>query len=165
MLGGTEKVQVFMNSKDVKDFQIKYNEEWMHKGVEYMYPNYSSTQSMSQLLTDFAKGKILSKSSTEYLTKIMLGTSTGTNKLKEQLPKGTLVAHKTGSSGSENNLTVAENDAGIITLPNGKRYAITVFVKDSTESWETNCKLISDASKVVWDYFNQQQKGFFFHLK
>lgn len=165
MLGGTEKVQAFMNSKGVKDFQIKYNEEWMHKGVEYLYPNYSSTQSMSQLLSDFTKGKILSKSSTNYLMKIMLGTSTGTNKLKEQLPKGTLVAHKTGSSGNVGNLTIAENDAGIITLPNGKRYAITVFVKDSNESWETNCKLISDASKVVWDYFNQEQKGLFFHLK
>lgn len=155
LVGGPETVQKFMNSKGVKDFQIEYNEEWMHKGVEYLYPNYSSTKSMTQLLIDFNNGKILSKKSTDDLMKMMLGTSTGTNKLKEQLPKGTPVAHKTGASGKQDEVYVAENDAGIITLPNGKKYAITVFVKDSKETYDDNCKIISDVSKSVWDSLNK----------
>ncbi len=155
LIGGTETVQEFMNSKEVKDFQIKYNEEWMHKGAEYLYPNYTSTKSLTQLLIDFNNGKILSKESTNFLMKVMLETSTGTNKLKEQLPKGTPIAHKTGASGKNGKLTVAENDAGIITLSNEKKYAISVFVKDSQESDETNCKMISDISKTVWDFLNE----------
>lgn len=164
LIGGTETVQKFINSKGVKDFQIKYNEEWMHKGKEYLYPNYTTTQSLSSLYKKFYEEKIISPKSTDFLMKIMLGTTTGTNKLKEQLPKGVL-AHKTGSSGKDGNLTIAENDSGIVTLPNGKHYAITVFIKDSTEDEKVNCKMVSDISKIVWDYLNTQKQGFFFETK
>ncbi|MGU3377142.1 CGA/CIA family class A beta-lactamase [Chryseobacterium sp. M5A1_1a] len=157
LVGGTQAVQKFMDSKGVKDFQIKYTEHDM--GVnnwKSLYENYSSTNSAVQVLKKFYEGKLLSKKSTDYLTQIMLGTKTGMNKIVEQLPKGTSVAHKTGSSGKPDNiLTVAENDMGIITLPNGKHYAIAVFVSNSKESEAVNCKIISDISKAVWDNFNK----------
>ncbi|MFY1045622.1 CGA/CIA family class A beta-lactamase [Chryseobacterium sp. GP-SGM7] len=156
MIGGTQTVQKFMNSKGVKGFQIKVNEEEMHKDWKNQYKNYSTTQSAVNLLKTFYDGKLLSKKSTDYLMKIMLGTKTGTNKLIEQLPKNTPVAHKTGASGKyDNDLTVAENDMGMVTLPNGKHYAIAVFVNNSTETDDVNCKMISDISKIVWDYFNK----------
>ena len=154
-IGGTKEVQKFMNSKKVKDFQIKYNEQQMHQGAKFIYPNHTSTKSLSNLYKDFYNGKILSKKSTDYLYQILLKTTTGQNKLAEQLPKNT-VAHKTGSSGMDKNgLTIAENDSGIITLKNGKHYAITVFVNDSKESYETNCKMVSDISKAVFDFLNK----------
>lgn len=155
LIDGTETVQKFMNEKGVKNFQIKYNEEGMHKGKEYLYANYTTVASLNSLYKKFYEKKILSRKSTDFLMKIMLETSTGTNKLKEQLPKGIPIAHKTGSSGKEGSLTIAENDSGIITLSNGKHYAISVFVIDSTETEAVNCKMISDISKAVWDQFNQ----------
>ena len=83
---------------------------------------------------------------------VLYRTSTGLNKIVEQLPKSAKVAHKTGSSGKNNEgLTGAENDIAIITLPNGKTYAIAIFVSDSMETWEVNCKIISDISKVVFE--------------
>jgi len=155
LIGGPQTVQKFMDSKGVKGFQIKVNEDEMHKDWKNQYKNYSTTNSAVALLKKFYDGKILSKKSTDYLYNIMLNTSTGTNKLKEQLPKG-ITAHKTGSSGKyDNDLTVAENDMGIVTLPNGKHYAIAVFISNSTESDVVNCKVISDISKVVFDYFNK----------
>lgn len=156
MIGGTQTVQKFMDSKGVKGFQIKVNEDDMHKDWKNQYKNYSTTNSAVNLLKTFHDGKLLSKKSTDYLMKIILGTKTGTNKLVEQLPKNTPVAHKTGSSGKyDNDLTVAENDMGIVTLPNGKHYAIAVFVNNSTETDEVNCRMVSDISKIVWDYFNK----------
>ncbi|WP_312343885.1 class A beta-lactamase, subclass A2 [Chryseobacterium binzhouense] len=154
LIGGTETVQKLMDSKGVKNFQIKNNEEQMHKGIQYLYENYTTPNSLAQLYKDFYQGKILSEKSTEYLYNIMLNTETGTNKLKEQLPKK-VIAHKTGSSGKTENLTVAENDSGIVTLPNGNHYSIVVFISDSTESEVVNCKMVSDISKTVWDYFNK----------
>lgn len=154
LIGGTETVQKFMDSKGVKNFQIKNNEEQMHKGIQYLYENYTTPHSLAQLYKDFYQGKILSEKSTEYLYNIMLNTETGTNKLKEQLPQK-VVAHKTGSSGKTGNLTVAENDSGIVTLPNGNHYSIVVFISDSTEPEKVNCQMISDISKTVWDYFNK----------
>lgn len=156
LLGGTQVVQKFMNAKGVKNFQIKYNEEAMHKDWNAQYENYTTMNSAVDVLKKFYDGKLLSKKSTDYLMKVMLSTSTGTNKLIEQLPKDTPVARKTGSSGKNNaGLTGAENEIAIITLPNGKHYAIAVFVSNSTETTEVNCRMISDISKTVWDYFNK----------
>lgn len=156
LLGGTKTVQKFMDSKGVKGFQIKYNEADMHKEWNAQYENYSTAKSAVDVLKKFYDGKLLSKKSTDYLMKVMLSTSTGINKLIEQLPKNTPVARKTGASGKNNaGLTGAENEIAIVTLPNGKHYAIAVFVSNSTETGEVNCKMISDISKTVWDYFNK----------
>lgn len=156
LLGGTQTVQKFMDSKGVKGFQIKYNEEAMHKDWNVQYENYSTMSSATDVLKKFYDGKLLSKKSTDYLMQVMLSTSTGLNKLIEQLPKNTPVARKTGASGkNKEGLTGAENEIAIITLPNGKHYAIAVFVSNSMETDAVNCKMISDISKTVWDYFNK----------
>ncbi len=156
LLGGTQTVQKFMDSKGVKGFQIKYNEEDMHKDWNVQYENYSTTKSAVDVLKKFYDGKLLSKKSTDYLMKVLWSTSTGLNKIVEQLPKNTPVARKTGSSGKNNaGLTGAENEIGIITLPNGKHYALAVFVSNSTETDAVNCRMISDISREVWEYFNK----------
>ncbi|MCQ9634044.1 CGA/CIA family class A beta-lactamase [Chryseobacterium sp. WG23] len=156
LLGGTQTVQKFMDSKGIKGFQIKYNEAEMHKNWNVQYENYSTPNSAVDVLKKFYDGKLLSKKSTDYLMKVMLSTSTGLNKMVEQLPKNTPVARKTGASGkNKEGLTGAENEIGIITLPNGKHYALAVFVSNSMETDAVNCKIISDISKEVWDHFNK----------
>ena len=57
---------------------------------------------------------------------------------------------------NEKGLTAAENDIGIVTLPGGKSYALSIFVSDSMESAETNTKMIADISKIVFDYFSKK---------
>jgi beta-lactamase class A len=152
LIGGPKVVHDFLISKGAKDTQIVYNEELMQSAWKNQYENYTIMKSATRLLKDFYKGKILSKKSTEFLLTVMYRTSTGLNKIVEQLPKYAKVAHKTGSSGKNDaGLTGAENDIAIITLPNGKTYAIAIFVSDSMETWEVNCKMISDISKVVFE--------------
>ena len=152
LIGGPKVVNDYIVSKGVKNTQIVYNEELMQSEWKNQYENYTTMKSATKLLKDFYKGKILSKKSTEFLLAVMYRTSTGLNKIVEQLPKYAKVAHKTGSSGKNDaGLTGAENDISIITLPNGKTYAIAIFVCDSMETWEVNCKMISDISKVVFE--------------
>ena len=68
------------------------------------------------------------------------------------LPEGTIVAHKTGSSGeNENGLAAATNDIGIVTLPNGKHFIITVFLSDSRADENTRYNIIAEIAKAVWD--------------
>jgi beta-lactamase class A len=84
----------------------------------------------------------------------MTETATGKKRIKGQLPEGTVVGHKTGSSGTnEKGITAAVNNIGIVSLPNGKHFSISVFVSNSIEKLETNEKIIADISKLAWDYF------------
>lgn len=71
------------------------------------------------------------------------------------MPIETIVAHKTGWSGKhkETGITAALNDIGIVFLPNGDYFAISVFVTQSEENYETNEKIIADISKLAWNYF------------
>lgn len=155
LIGGPRTVQKFMNAKGVHDFQIKYNEEQMHNSWEFQFENYTTSASLTDILDKFYHRKILSASSTKWLMKTMLNTTTGTNKLKAGLPENTPIAHKTGSSGkNKNGITAAENDMGIITLPNGKHYAIAVLVSNTSQSETENCRTTENISQAVWDFLN-----------
>ena len=152
LIGGTETVQKFINSKGVRNFTIKVNEEQMHQGFEFMYLNTTTANSANQLLKDFRDKKIVSKTSTDFLMTTMQKKTTRKKKIVAQLPESVPVAHKTGSSGkNEKGLTIAENDIGIVTLPGGKSYALSIFVSDSMESAETNTKMIADISQIVFE--------------
>lgn len=156
LIGGAPTVQKFIDKFGIKDFSIKFNEEEMHKVTDLQYQNYTTTNSLNQVFKKFYDGKMLSKESTDFLMQTLIETNTGKNRLVAQLPENTIVAHKTGTSFTEDGLTAATNDAGIVTLPNGKHYAISVFVSDSKENEETNEKIIADISKVVFDYFSKK---------
>src|SRR5579872_7538592 len=83
----------------------------------------ASPDAMTALLAKFERGEALKPVSTELLRDLMERSATGPNRLKGQLPAGTVVAHKTGTWGD-----AAMNDVGIITLPGGKGHvAIAVF--------------------------------------
>ena len=88
----------------------------------------------------------------------MKATQTGKNRLRGQLPENTVLAHKTGWSGTNKStgITAAVNNIGIIFLPNGKYFIISVFVTESKETLETNEQIISDIGKAAWDYFISQ---------
>lgn len=52
--------------------------------------------------------------------------STRTVRLKGDLPNGTHVAHKSGTSGVDNGVAYATNDIGLITLAHGQQRRGTV---------------------------------------
>ncbi|MCX2453831.1 class A beta-lactamase, subclass A2 [Pedobacter sp. PLR] len=159
LLGGPKPINDYIHSLGIKDVAIKANEEEMHKEWNVQFSNWSTPKAITDLLVKFYTKNLLSKESFNFLWTTMVETSTGVNRLKGQLPKGTIVGHKTGTSDTNKaGITSAINDMGIIRLPNGKHYAIAVFVCNTKENEATNEKIISDISKLVWDYFNKKSK-------
>jgi beta-lactamase class A len=154
LIGGTGVANDFIQKQGIKDISIVATEAEMGKDYNIQFKNWTTPIAAVQILKEFYQNKIISESNTNFLYKIMVETTTGTNRLKGQLPEGTKVAHKTGSSGSEDNITAAFNDIGIVTLPNGKHYAIAVFITNSKENDEINASIIAEISKAVWEYFN-----------
>ncbi|WP_316839120.1 class A beta-lactamase, subclass A2 [Pedobacter gandavensis] len=159
LLGGPKPINDYIHSLGVKDVSIKANEEEMHKEWNVQFSNWSTPKAITDLLVKFYTKNVLSKDSFNFLWNTMVETTTGVNRIKGQLPKGTIVGHKTGTSDTNKaGVTAAINDAGIVRLPNGKHYAIAVFVCDTKENEATNDKIISDISKLAWDYFSQKGK-------
>ena len=70
------------------------------------------------------------------------------------LPAGTPVAHKTGTSGTnDKGLSAATNDVGIIILPNGQHLAVAVFITDSYDPVTTRELAIARIAKAAYDEF------------
>ena len=154
LIGGTEKANKYIHKLGIKDVEILDPEVRIQNDWTLQYRNYSTPFAAIQLLQKFHKQHILSKSSQDFLYKIMTETTTGLNKIKGLLPREAIVAHKTGFSGkNKEGLTGATNDIGIITLPNGKQFAIAIFVSDSMEDEITNDKMIAEIALAVWDYY------------
>ena len=91
----------------------------------------------------------------KYLTE----STPGAKRLKGLLPAGTVVAHKTGTSGTTNGMTAATNDIGIVTLPGGQHLAIAVFVTDSAADEATRESVIAKIAKTIYDVAISETTG------
>lgn len=157
LLGGPKVVEKYFAKNGFKDISIKVNEEVMQAQWENQFQNWTTPKAANQVLAGFYENRknLLSAKSHEFIWNVMKQTVTGAGRLKGQLPTGTVVAHKTGTSGvnKANGVRGAINDIGIVFLPNGQHFYISIFVTDSKEDSDTNEKIIADIAKAAWDYF------------
>jgi beta-lactamase class A len=161
LIGGPKTVDDYFSGNGFLDLSIKTNEEKQQSDWELQFQNWTTPEAANEVLASFYynRKKLLSEESYNFIWKIMKETGTGKKRLKGQLPNNTIVAHKTGSSGTnKEGITAAVNDIGVVFFPNGQHYFISVFVTNSTENEETNEKIIADISKVTWDYFLSTNK-------
>ena len=100
-----------------------------------------------QLLLAIDSGKAMSAESRDFLLNVMSRTRTGAGRLKGLLPRGTPVAHKTGTAGG------IANDVGYITLPDGRRFAIVVFTNSSETPEPDRDRAIAEIARTLFDYF------------
>lgn len=162
LIGTPKTVEDYIKKSGVQDIQIKYNEEDMQAEWENMFQNWTTPKAASETLGLFYenKNKLLSEGTYDFFWKTNKETSTGQNRIKGQLPEGTIVAHKTGWSGTnkETGITAAVNNIGIVFLPNGKFFIISVFVSESKENIDTNEKIIADIAKATYDFYTTDIK-------
>lgn len=154
LIGGPQYVEKFINSKDVI---IKNDEEDMHKDWDSQFINKTTPNETIRLLQEFYNGKILNKEHTKWLYTHMLNIASGTKRLKGKLPPNIKIAHRTGTSfTNDKGMTGAINNFGIIELPNKKKVYIAVFVHDTYETFDNSEAIIADISKATYDYYNKK---------
>ena len=152
--GGTAETDRYIRSLGLKEFAISSTEDEMHRDLDKCYDNWSSPLEMARLLeilftTDLEMGEFQ-----PLIRQILMTCRTGLNRLPKPLESnGAQIAHKTGT-GDKNaaGALIGINDAGMVFLPDGRRYTLVVFVKDSWESMEKTEQLIADVTEIVYRY-------------
>ena len=108
----------------------------------------SSPAAMNSLLEKIFKAEILDRETCDLMLQIMLRCQTGEKRLRGMLPRGTRVAHKTGT------IVTTVNDCGIIYLPDDRGHiAITVFSKEVEDETEDMERVIAEVARFAFDYF------------
>ncbi len=154
LVGGVKTIDKFINDSN---FIIKNDEEGMHQNWDTQFLNTITPNFSNQLLKRFFENKLLTKKSTKFLYKIMATTSVGQNRIKGKLSLNTEIAHRTGSSFTNAaGITGAINDIGIVKLPKGNYFIISVFVHNTKETFKDGENIIADIAKAAWDYYTKK---------
>ncbi len=157
LIGNPKTVETFCKQNKIRDIQITYNEKDMQARWENMFENWTTPKAASEILKIFYENKDhqLSQKSDDVFWKTNKETTTGQNRIRGLLPKETIVAHKTGSSGTHKvtGITEAVNNIGIVFLPDGRYFILSVFVSQSSENLETNERIIAEIAKAVYDHY------------
>ncbi len=83
----------------------------------------------------------------------------GSKRIIGELPDGTIVAYKTGTSGvNDNGIAAATNDVGLVMLSNEKHFAIVVFVSNSPDNANRRDEIIASIAKAAWDAYSDIQE-------
>lgn len=156
LLGGPEVITNEIHRIGVTQLEIKGNEAEMKTDWGLQYRNWSKPSAQIELLTHLFHQTMLAKKSNDLLMQLMLSTYVAPNRIRGLLPKGTPVAHRSGtSSTNKENLSPATNDVGIITLPNGKHLAIAIYLMDSHADAKARDLLIAKIARAAFDEFSE----------
>ena len=155
LAGGPKAVHSYLFELKITDMIVLNTEKEMGQDSQVQYRNWASPEAAVALLRALHERRGLSESSQSLLLKFMIESTPGAKRLKGLLPAGTIVAHKTGTSGTDKGVTAATNDIGIITLPNGKHLAIAVFVSDSPADEATREGVIAKVANAIWEKWSK----------
>ena len=109
----------------------------------------ASPLAIVKALGELSKGSLLSPASTRMLMAMMERTSSGPNRLKAGVPIGWRFGHKTGTGQQLAGVSTGYNDIGIMTAPDGRRYAIAILMGDTTASIPDRMAMMQRVSQVV----------------
>lgn len=156
-VAGIKETDSYIRSLGIEDFSITTTENNMHRDFQLCYQNWTSPLDAAKLLEIFVTRPILAEPYHSFIKRTMTECETGKDRLvKPLLETNAVVGHKTGTGDrNEKGQLIGINDIGFVSLPDGQRYSIAVFVKDSEESNEDTAQIIADISTAVYRYITQ----------
>ncbi|WP_295999122.1 class A beta-lactamase [Rugamonas sp.] len=110
--------------------------------------NHGTPAAAADFLRKLAAGELLSPPSTRLLIDLMR-RQTIPFRLRGGIPAGADFADKSGTSGTVAGKNAAWNDIAIMTLADGRRYAMAVFLKDTAMPKPQRDVLFADIARAV----------------
>ena len=105
---------------------------------------------MTAMLEKIYASDVLCPEHRDFLCAVMESTTTGPDKLRAGVPPHLTLGHKTGHSDRwPDGVKAGDADAGVVTLPDGRRLYIAVFIRDSRESDAVNAAIIADVAAAA----------------
>lgn len=145
-VGGANAVRSY---QFLQNINVRNSEEEMHVDNSLCYSNSSTPIAMAELMDKFNRESVDSLSA--QIKRIMETCETGANRLAKPLTStNAILGHKTGTGFTlPDGRLMAVNDAGYVRLPNGRSYAIAVFIANSGYDMATTEAIIANISGIV----------------
>lgn len=115
----------------------------------------ASPRAIVNALDKLARGELLSEYSTQAIVSILKRTRSGPNRLKAGVPAGWGFLHKTGTGQVLGSTSTGYNNVGIMTAPDGTRYAVAVMLANTTASIPERMRMMQAVTRAVARYHNR----------
>ena len=135
---GTNDIQVLRGVEDNKAYR---------KGIN----NTTTAYDQMLIFSEMANGKIVSQESSDAMISILIDQKFN-DKIPAKLPNNVKVAHKTGW------ITGVNHDAGIVLLPDGRKYVLVLLSKD-LEDDQAAVQSMAKVSRMIYQYFNRKTRS------
>lgn len=112
-------------------------------------PDGAEPLAIADALARLARGELLSETSTRVLLDTMGMSVTGRARLRAAVPGDWTIAHKTGTGQDLRGRNAGFNDVGLLTAPDGRRYALAVMIGDTLRPIRERQQLIQDVARAV----------------
>lgn len=123
----------WLRNKEFEDIDIRHTEEEMHNDPTLAFENTGTPFASAEFLESLYNGELLNGEMTAWMIKTLEQCQTGHNRISAApYPDGTRIGHKTGTGFETDGKQTGINDAAVVTLPDGRRYILVVFVREST---------------------------------
>lgn len=122
-------------------------------------PDGASPDGLVEALDRLTEGKLLGRASTDYLIRLMAESETGRSRLRAGLAPGWTLAHKTGTGQVMGEVATGFNDVGIMTAPDGHRFAVAVMIAQTRAPVEDRQALMAEVARAVIDHHDAVDHG------
>ncbi len=139
-----DSVTTYMHDMGLTGLQIRrgvYDMPAFEEGIN----NETTARDLSRMFYKLGNGEMLDEATTNEVIDI-LKRQAFRDMIPAKLPGAIEVAHKTGS------ITGVNHDSGIVYLPNGGWYALTLL-SDESEDEERTVEILAETSRIIFEYF------------
>lgn len=160
LVGSPEYVQDYLTEIGIKDINVGNTELEMLENHDLCYANSATPLAAVRLLDMFESEIRHTSPAMKVLADIMEQCRTGLDRIAAPLTDtGAILAHKTGSGFiTPEGIVTAHNDIGYVILPDGRKYSVAVFIRDTPLSLEETSRVIASISEAVYKALSQAEQ-------
>lgn len=148
-LGGPKAVTQFARSIGDKSFRVDNWEDNLNSNPKDIHDS-STPGAMTQTLQKILLGHVLAPHQREQLFAWMKGNTTGDTRIRAGVPKGWIVADKTGTGDYG-----ISNDIGLIFPPNGAPIVVAIYSNQNKKDAVRRDEVVASAAKMIVDDFSK----------
>ena len=158
-VGGTNAVQGVLDRLGLRGFRIHTSEaerasdERVGRSFARGGDNGGTPDAVAALLEGVASQRFLLEDATYEMMGMLETAATGPGRLRAGLPPSATFAHVAGTSATFGGAIDATNDAGVLTLPDGRRIAIVALLADSSADAATRDATLARVARAAYDAF------------
>ncbi|MCR6660687.1 MAG: class A beta-lactamase [Asticcacaulis sp.] len=149
LIGGPSGLTAFVRGLGDTVTRFDRTEPTLNSNIDGDEQDTTTPEAMSTLLRTVFTGTVLKSESQKRLKDWMVATSTGNARIRAGVPKGAVVADKTGT-GANN----ATNDVGVVWLPNKPPVFLSIYTSGGTLDADGRNQIIADITRLVFDTLN-----------